>query len=155
MGLQMDLIAGDAREILLLISLEHWDSFDDRSRFPAHLSLGSGLDPDWLDAFAAAARKALYTESPESLTDACSTMVGPDEGERVVERVDPAWVEAVARIPDRELDHVAGAWIEILSGDRGELSREDKSWLRYLASELVTFARAARGAEDVLFAWGF
>jgi hypothetical protein len=155
MGLQMDLIAGDAREILLLISLEHWEAFDDRSRFQAHLALGSGLDPDWFDAFAAAARKVLHQDSPESLTDACSTMVGPEEGDRVVERVDPAWVEAVARIPEQELDHIAGAWIEILAGEHGELSREDKSWLRYLTGELVTFARAARPAEDVLFAWGF
>ena len=153
--MQMDLIAGHAREALLLISLEHWDAFDDRSRFPAHLGLGSGLDPDWLDAFAAAARRALHQESPENLTDACSTMVGPGEGDRIVERVDPAWVEAVARIPDRELDHIAGAWIEILSAEHGELSREDKSWLRYVASELVAFARSARPAEDVLFAWGF
>ena len=56
MGARMDLIAGDAREILLVIGLDDLLAFDDPARFDAHLSLGGGLDPTWLDLFAEATR---------------------------------------------------------------------------------------------------
>jgi len=52
----MDLVAGDEREILLAIAVDDWAGFDDRGRFDAHLSLGGGLDPTWLDLFAEAIR---------------------------------------------------------------------------------------------------
>ena len=55
MGARMDLIAGDAHEILLVIGLDDLAAFDDEARFDAHLSLGGGLDPTWLDLFAEAA----------------------------------------------------------------------------------------------------
>jgi hypothetical protein len=47
----MDLVAGDERSILLAISVDDWAGFDDPTRFDAHLSLGGGLDPTWLDLF--------------------------------------------------------------------------------------------------------
>ena len=47
----MDLVAGDERAILLAISVEDWSGLDDHARFDAHLSLGGGLDPTWLDLF--------------------------------------------------------------------------------------------------------
>ena len=56
MAALMDLVAGDAREILLAITIEDWAGLDDRSRFDAHLSLGGGLDPTWLDLFSEAVR---------------------------------------------------------------------------------------------------
>ena len=52
----MDLVAGDAPDILMVIGLDDLVALDDRRRFPAHLALGSGLDPTWLDLFAEAAR---------------------------------------------------------------------------------------------------
>ena len=38
MGVLMDLIAGDAREILLAISVDDWAGLRDRSRFVAYIS---------------------------------------------------------------------------------------------------------------------
>jgi hypothetical protein len=78
---------------------------------------------------------------------------GVDLGERTIERVDRVWVEAVARVSDREVDRVAGRWIDLLDDEFGELPREEKPWIRKLAGDLVAFARTARSAPDVLFAW--
>ena len=52
----MDLVAGQAKEILLVIGLDDLAALDDRRRFPAHVALGGGLDPTWLDLFAEAIR---------------------------------------------------------------------------------------------------
>ena len=45
----MDLVAGDAPDILMVIGLDDLAALDDRGRFIAHLALGSGLDPTWFD----------------------------------------------------------------------------------------------------------
>jgi hypothetical protein len=41
----MDLVAGDAREILLAIGIDDWAGLHDRTRFFGCLSLGGGMDP--------------------------------------------------------------------------------------------------------------
>jgi hypothetical protein len=135
----MDLIAGDSREILLAIAVDDFASFADRSRFDAHLSLGGGLDPTWLDLFAEAARRV--------------TNGSGEVGERTVERVDPDWVAAVAAIPDREVGAIAGRWIDLVEEELGELPSDEKPWIRSLAGDLVAFARAADRSPIVLFAW--
>jgi hypothetical protein len=48
----MDLVTGDAREILPAIGVDDWAGLRDPARFAAYISLGSGLDPTWLDLFA-------------------------------------------------------------------------------------------------------
>jgi hypothetical protein len=65
----MDLVAGDAREIMLAISAEDWAGLRDRGRFPGHISLGGGLDPTWLDLFAQAARDTTGGDTPRSFGD--------------------------------------------------------------------------------------
>ncbi|MFN8630822.1 MAG: hypothetical protein U0838_11035 [Chloroflexota bacterium] len=52
----MDLIAGDQRDIVLALAVGDMAGLDDPDRFTAHLSLGGGLDPTWLDAFSEAVR---------------------------------------------------------------------------------------------------
>ena len=42
----MDLVAGDAPEILLVIGLDDLAALDDRRRFPAHLALGQRARSD-------------------------------------------------------------------------------------------------------------
>src|SRR6478736_703337 len=73
----MDLIAGDERSILLAISVDDWAGLDDSSRFDAHLSLGGGLDPTWLDLFAEAVRTVTATDQPTSFLDARRELDGP------------------------------------------------------------------------------
>jgi len=51
----MELIAGDAREILLPIGIGDWAGLRDPTRFDAYVSLGGGMDHVWLDLFAQAA----------------------------------------------------------------------------------------------------
>jgi len=152
---RLELVAGDAQEILMAISLDDRGAFDDRARFVAHLSLGGGLDPTWLDLFSEAARTVTGLGEPADLLDARLELDGPSEtaGERTVERVDPAWVSAVARLRDSALDPVAGRWIDLVEEELGELPREEKPWIRRLAGDIVAFARAADRSEDVLFAW--
>jgi hypothetical protein len=154
MGTLMDLVAGDSREILLAISVEDWAALRDPSRFDAHLALGGGLDPTWLDLFSEAARSTTRRDTPSDFLDARRELDGPgDAGDRTVERVDPAWITAVAMIADRELDALAGRWIDLIEEEIAELPREEKPWIRSLAGELVEFARAADRSPAVLFAW--
>jgi hypothetical protein len=154
MGALMDLIAGDAKEILLVLTVEDWAALADRSRFDAHLSLGGGLDPTWLDLFSEAVRSVTGGEAPSDFIDARRELEGPGQlAARSIERVDPAWLGAVARLGDREVDAVAGRWIDLVEEDLGELPREEKPWIRELAGQIVTFARAADGSQDVIFAW--
>jgi hypothetical protein len=150
----MDLVAGDARHVLLVISLEDWPAFRDRERFAAHLSLGAGLEPTWLDLFAEAVRATTSSDQPRSFLDARLPLDGDGEaGERTIERVDPAWIEAIARLQDVDIPRVAGRWLDLLNDEFGPLPREEKPWIRELAGQIVTFARDARAAPDVLFAW--
>jgi hypothetical protein len=154
-GTLMDLIAGDTREILLAVAVDDWEGLRDRARFPAHLALGGGLDPTWLDLFSEAIRAVTGGPGPSDFLDARTELDGPaDVGDRTVERIDRAWLEDVALLPDHRVDAVAAEWIDLLDEEFGELMpREEKPWIRRLAAEIVGFARAASGAPDVLFAW--
>ena len=149
----MDLVAGSEREILLAISVEDWAGFDDASRFDAHLSLGGGLDPTWLDLFSEAVRSITRGDGPADFIDARRELDGAEEGERVIERVDPGWIGAIARLADHDVDAVAGRWIDLVEEELGFLPREEKPWIRQLAADVVKFARAADRSPDVLFAW--
>jgi hypothetical protein len=150
----MDLIAGEERDILLAIAIDDWEALQDDDRFAAHLSLGGGLDPTWLDLFSEAVRSVTGGEAPSDFIDARHELEGPAQlTERSVERVDAAWVGAVAMIEDHDVDAVAGRWIDLVEEDLGELPREEKPWIRQLAGQIVAFARDADSARDVLFAW--
>ena len=106
----MDLVAGDAPDILMVIGLDDLAALDDQRRFPAHLALGSGLDPTWLDLFAEAARSVTGSNEPADFIDARLELNGSDEADdRTIERVDPSWISTVARIPDHDLGRDRGA----------------------------------------------
>ena len=150
----MDLVAGHAKEILLALEMDDLDALDDRHRFPAHVALGGGLDPTWLDLFAEAIRGVTDSPDPTDFLEARIELGGPDDGNgRTIERVDPAWVDAVARIPDGEISAIAAGWIDLIEEELGTLPREEKPWIRDLAGQLVAFCRAADREPDVLFAW--
>lgn len=150
----MDLVAGDAREILLVLSVEDAGSFDDPGRFDAHLPLGAGLDPTWLDLFCEAARAVGNGDEPRNFLDARHELDGPQASvDCTVEHVDAGWVSSVARLDDRDLDAITGRWIDLLEDEIGILSAEEKPWIRELAAEVVRFCRAADRSDAVLFAW--
>lgn len=155
MGVLMDLIAGDAREILLAISVDDWAGLRDRSRFVAYISLGGGLDLTWLDLLALAARETIGGESPGPFTLATHSLKSRpgDVSERTVERVDPHWIDAVARLPESRIDRIAARWIELLDCEGCAIDPEEKPMFRELTGDLIEFCRRAEGAEDVLFAW--
>ena len=150
----MDLVAGDAREILLAMTVDDWASLDDRERFTAHLALGGGLDPTWLDLFSEAVRTVTGGSEPPDFIDARRELDGPGEmTERSIEAVDPSWFGPIASLSPHQVDAVAGAWIDLIEEDLGELPREEKPWIRQLAGQIVEFAGASAGARDVIFAW--
>jgi hypothetical protein len=154
MAALMDLIAGEEREILLAIAVDDWAGLQDPDRFRAHLSLGGGLDPTWLDLFSEAVRSVTGGDAPADFIDARHELEGPAQlTERSVERIDAAWIGTVAMIKDHDVDAVAGRWLDLVEEDLGELPREEKPWIRKLAGEIVQFARDADSARDVLFAW--
>ena len=151
----MDLVAGDARDVVLVLSVDDPGAFSDPDRFTAHLPLGGGLDPTWLDLFSEAVRSVTGGDGPGDFLDARSELDGAVEGERIVDRVDPEWVEQVAAVPDDLVGALAGRWIELLEEELGLLAREEKPWIRDLAGRIVVFSREASGARDVVFAWAF
>jgi hypothetical protein len=154
MGLVMDLVAGDSREILLAVAVDDLASFADRSRFAAHLSFGGIMDPTWLDLYSEAIRAVTGRDEPGDFIDARGELPGPgDAGDRTVERIDPGWITAIARVDDRELDAIAGKWIDLLGDELGDLPREEKPWIRKLAADIVDFARRADRAPAVILAW--
>lgn len=156
MGSLMDLVAGDAREIVLVLSVDDLAALDDRERFVAHLPLGGGLDPTWLDLFSEAVRSVTEGEAPADFLDARTELDDASEGgDRIVERVDRGWVAAVAAVPDAQLGSLAGRWIELLEEELGLLPREEKPWIRDLTGRIVAFARESDRARDVVFAWAF
>jgi hypothetical protein len=150
----MDLVAGDDREILLGLAVDNLAGFDDRSRFPAHLSLGGGMDPTWLDLFSEAVRHVCASDQPVDFLDARRELDGPgDVGERTVERIDAHWITAIACVHDHEIDAICGRWIDLIEEELGQLPREEKPWIRQLTEQIVRFARDADRAPAVLFAW--
>ena len=154
MGFLMDLVAGPSREILLAISMDDWASLDDPGRFDAHIALGGAMDPTWLDLFSEAVRDVTASDEPIDFLDARREMDGPgDIGERTVERIDPAWVSGVGRVPDDLLGALAGRWIELVEEEIGDLPREEKPWIRQLTADLVGFARKADLSPAVILAW--
>ena len=156
MGSLMDLVAGDARDIVLALSIDDVAAFDDPDRFVAHLPLGGGLDPTWLDLFSEAVRSVTGSDEPSDFLDARAEI--PDAGEmveRIVERVDVDWIEAVGRVPDDQVDALAGRWIGLLEEELGLLPREEKPWIRDLAGRIVQFSHQSDGARDIVFAWVF
>lgn len=107
----MDLVAGESREILLAIAVDDWAGLDEPGRVDAHIALGGAMDPTWLDRFSEAVRNATSRDEPSDFIDARREVDGPgDVGQRTVERVDPAWIAAIARVDDREVDAIAGRW---------------------------------------------
>ncbi|MFM2105085.1 MAG: hypothetical protein RL338_117 [Chloroflexota bacterium] len=150
----LDLLAGDARGILLTLALED-DDLRDHGALDAHVSLPGWLDEDGLDAFASAVRHVVDTAEPASFTDACRPLDGPDwAGGRALERLDPSWLEAVARIPDDRLDEVADRWLALLDGlPRRPGVSPDGDGTRLATTRIVEFARLAAGSPDVLLGW--
>jgi hypothetical protein len=146
-------------EILIVVGTDDAAALGDASRFRAYLSLGGGMDPTWLDWFAEAAREATRQDAPADFIDARNELgTGPErDGEPTtdltIERVDPAWISAVAAIPDVALDGVAGGWIARIEEELGALAREEKPWIRELTGNVVQFCRAADRAPDVVFLW--
>jgi hypothetical protein len=154
MGFLMDLVAGESREILLAISVDDWAGLDDPARFDAHIALGGAMDPTWLDRFSEAVRNVTETDEPIDFIDARRDMDGPGEvGERTVERVDPGWITAIARVTDRDIGAIAGRWIELVEEEVGLLPREEKPWIRQLAGQIVEFARKSDLSPAVILAW--
>jgi hypothetical protein len=150
----MDLIAGESREILLAVSVDDRAALEDRDRFDAHLALGGAMDPTALDLFSQAVRQVTGSDEPIDFFDARRELDGPgDIGERTVERVDPAWISGIARVDDRQVDAIAGRWIDLIEDELGDLPREEKPWIRGLAGEIVEFARRADLSPAVILAW--
>jgi hypothetical protein len=151
----MDLVAGNAREILLAISVDDWAGLRDPARFVAYVSFGGGMDPAWLDLFARAARETMANDLPGPFSEATCRLDTRQAGfsDRTIERVDPHWIDEVAVLPDGYLDRVAARWIDLIDCQECEVDPDEKPMLRELAGDLVDFCRRAQGAEDVLFAW--
>jgi hypothetical protein len=155
MGLVMDLVAGNERDILLAVATDNLGAFDDRRRFAAHLTFGGIVDPTWLVLFSQAVRSVTGRDNPVDFLEARTELEGPSgEGAvKTVELVHPAWVTALAMVEDHDLDAVTGHWIDLLEDELGELPREEKPSVRKFAGDIVSVARDADRAPAVILAW--
>lgn len=154
MGNRMELIAGRAPDVVLLVGTDDRVALRDPDRFDAYLSLSGGMDPTWLDLFAEAIRTVTGGDTPSDLIDA-RIELGPsaDDATITVERIEPGWVSAVASVRDASLDAIAGRWIDRLEEEIGDLPGEEKPWIRELAGQIVGFCRQADRSADVVFVW--
>jgi hypothetical protein len=158
-GTLMDLVAGDAREILLAISVDDWSGLRDRGRFSGYLSLGGGMDPSWLDLFARSVRDISGLDGPVAFSEATCPLESPAQlqlanlGDRTIEVVDRHWIDEIAALHDRLVDKVAARWIELVDLEECRVEADEKPMFRQVAGDLVEFCRLAEDAEDVLFAW--
>lgn len=150
---RMELIAGDARDILVVLGAAEIGVTPERDRYDAHLPMSGAIDPTWLDLFAEAVRAVLDADAPADFLDARTELGGAGEGTMTIERVEPGWVTEVARTPDTALDAIAGRWIDRLEEEFGPIAGEEKPWIRDLAGQVVGFCRAADRAPDVIFVW--
>ena len=66
----MELVAGEAQAVLVVIGTDDAGALRDTQRFGAYLSLSGGMDPTWLDLFAEAARAATERDIPTDFIDA-------------------------------------------------------------------------------------
>ena len=152
----MDLVAGDAPDILVVIGTDDLAAFDDRRRFPAHLALGSGLDPTWLDLFAEAARTVTGADGPADFIDARLELGRPATATTARSSASTrAWISAVARIARRRTSTaIAGRWIDLVEEELGALPREEKPWIRDLAGQHRRSSAARPTARPTsLFVW--
>lgn len=151
----MDLTAGDPRDILLALGVDDRAGLRDPRRFVAYLALGGGMDRAWLDLFARAARETTGGNAPGLFSEATHTLQSrlTAESDRMVERVDPHWIDDVARLPAGQLDPIAPRWIDLIDCPEFEVDPDEKPMLRELAGDLFAFCRHARDAEDVLLIW--
>src|SRR6266496_6196458 len=100
----MELVAANQRTIRELVARSDASTLADSPGVTAHLALGGGLDATWLDLFSEACRAVTGTLEPRNFLDARSDLDVPDgNGDVTVERVDPAWIDAVAALDERDI----------------------------------------------------
>lgn len=150
---RMELIAGDARDILVVLGAAEIGVTPERERYHAHLPLSGAIDPTWLDLLSEAIRSALDADAPADFLDSRVELGGAGEGALTIERVEPGWVTTVARTPDAAIDGVAGRWIDRLEEEFGPISAEEKPWIRDLVGQVIAFCRTADRSPDVIFVW--
>ena len=153
MAMRMELVAGRVPAILDALAGDDRGALGDTARFPAYLSLSGGMDPTWLDLFSESARIATDLDQPIDFIDARIDLGASEGDERTIERVDPAWISAVAAIPDGAIGSLTGRWIDRIEEELGDLPREEKPWIRELAGRVVGFCRTADEGADVVFVW--
>ena len=142
--------------IVLALSVDDMAAFDDPDRFVAHLPLGGGLDPTWLDLFSEAVRSV----TDEASRSTSSTRAPSSSSARRTSS--GSWSGSTAAgsrpwpgSPTSSSSALAGRWIELLEEELGLLPREEKPWIRDLTGQIVDFARRSDRRPDVVFAWAF
>ena len=146
MSALMDLVAGDAREILLAHRGRRLGrrSTIGRGSTPTS-SLGGGLDPTWLDLFTEAVRTVTGGDEP----DATSSMPGASSTGRASwpsGRSSGSIRPGSARSPgsrDHDVDAVAGPLDRPRRGGAGRPAARGEAVDPAAAGEIVRFARAA------------
>ena len=118
---------------------------------PTCRSAARSTRPGWTCSPSRPASRPTRRRRRTSSTPASSS--APRADALTIERVDPAWISAIARLSDTVIDAVTGRWIDLIEEEIGELPREEKPWIRQLAGEIVGFCRIADRAPDVVFVW--
>ena len=144
----MDLVAGDARDVVLVLSVDDPGAFVDPDRFTAHLPLGGGLDPTWLDLFSEAVRSVTGHDEPVDFLDARTELDGAGRLGRADRRAGRRGLgRGGRRRPGRPRTGPSPArWIELLEEELGLLPREEKPWIRDMAGRIVGVLAAGRPA---------
>lgn len=154
-GANLDLVAGEVREILLTLAVGDRAGLADPDRFVAYLPLGD-LDPAWLDALTRALGDrggrgpGSFRGALRPLGDRLAAALEEDVG-----LVDRAWLEAFADLDEAALEPIARRWLAAIAGSDEttvEASRAEVELAVELLGAVVRFARRAREAGAVVWA---
>lgn len=152
-GANLDLVAGEVREILLTLAVGDRAALVDPDRFVAYLPLGD-LDPAWLDALTDALGDrgsrdpGSFRAALRPLGDRLAAALEEDVG-----LVDPSWLEAFADLDEAALEPIARRWLAAIGGldeTTVEAGRVEVELAVELLGAVVRFARRARAADTVL-----
>lgn len=151
----LDLVAGDVREILLTLAVGDRAALADPDRFVAYLPLGD-LDPSWLDALTHALGDrggrgpGSFRAALHPLADRLAAALEQDVG-----LVDPSWLEAFADLDEAALEPIARRWLAAIARSDEttvEAGRIEVELAVELLGAVVHFARRALEAAAVVWA---
>jgi hypothetical protein len=154
MGLSLEFYAGDAEVIGEAVSDVELDQIRDGTRALAYADLSLHLTPEDLDLLSEIMAARLGVE-PLLLSECLIREVGAiDDGEGGgADVVDPAWVEMVSSVPERDSGEVTSGWLDVVAKARDDELEVTEAAIQAVGS-LIRLCKTAKAVgAQVVHVW--